>query len=547
MKPRIASLIVTLLLAGLLPGCAFLSRASESSGGVQADLNSYTPVLSSDGHWLAFVSAASNMVPGDTNGFLDVFVRDNWTGTITRVDVSSAGAEADWGAGTLPMRGVAISDDGRIVAFASASSNLVGNATNGDYNVYWHDRDTDQDGIYDEPGAIATVLASARPDGTGANAGSDAPDLNADGTVLAFESPASDLLDAPDQDTNGWVDVYAATFDRATTQHTGTRVISRAPGSAVEANGASGAPSVDWSGNVIAFESDADNLLPTDTNGVRDVVVNDGTQLLRGTGTVEANEWNFAPAISSDGSRVAYLSAATNLVRGDTDQNLEVFVTEYRFTGFTESAGPHLGNAGGLLSISGDGARVAFTATDSLLVSGDTNGAYDVFVHDLPLGGTQRVSVDTALRQGAYDSVAPSLSGDGHFVAFITSSDLLPPDANGISGDAFVRGAVVPVIDSVSAIDPVTHAEAPAVLAPGTHELVIHGAAFELDIGIGLGAGVTASISARFPTELHVTVTVAPDAAAGVRDLVVNNRGTVGALAPGTFQLCHACVTIAAP
>jgi len=148
---RIGALMTAVTCATLLSSCAFLSRASESSSGDQANEYSYPSGLSSDGRWLVFQSFASNLVPGDTNAATDTFIRDNWTKAVTRVSVSSTGAQGD--SGVLLQ---AMSADGRIVAFTSNATNLVPGDTNGFPDVFWHDRDTDNDGVFDEPGAIAT-------------------------------------------------------------------------------------------------------------------------------------------------------------------------------------------------------------------------------------------------------------------------------------------------------------------------------------------------------------------------------------------------------
>jgi len=540
---RIGALMTAVTCATLLSSCAFLSRASESSSGDQANEYSYPSGLSSDGRWLVFQSFASNLVPGDTNAATDTFIRDNWTKAVTRVSVSSTGAQGD--SGVLLQ---AMSADGRIVAFTSNATNLVPGDTNGLPDVFWHDRDTDNDGVFDEPGAIATVLATARPDGGVGNGFSFDVALNGNGSVLAFDTEASDLLAAPDVDTNGENDIYAVTFDLSTSQRTSTRIVSRIPGSLVENNGFSRHASVDWSGNLIAFETTASNLLPADTNNTWDVVVNDGTQLLRGTGAVQANGASYRPTLSGDGSRLAYISTATNLVPGDTVANAQVFVTEFASTGSTESAGAQIGDAHTLdrISLSADGDRVAYTSVDPQLVPDDTNHTYDVFVHDFTSDVTQRIDVTPFLQQGDFGGISPRLSGDGRFVAFAAYSDLKPPDANGTTPDIFVRRSLVPVLNSVAAIDPITNAEVPAVLHPGANDLVIRGAAMEPDLVVGLGAGTTTSVTSFRPWEVHVTVNVAANAVAGNRNLVVSNPGSTGALAGGTLQAC-ACITIANP
>ena len=150
--------------AALLPGCAVLSRASEDPGGVQSNNESFDPALSSDGRWVAFTSPASNLVPGDTNGISDVFVRDNWTKTVALVSVSTAGDQADNfdQLQDIADKIIAMSDDGRIVAFTTIADNLVPGDDNGLPDVFWHDRDADQDGIFDEPGSDHDV-ARQRP------------------------------------------------------------------------------------------------------------------------------------------------------------------------------------------------------------------------------------------------------------------------------------------------------------------------------------------------------------------------------------------------
>ena len=155
MKSRLASLLVSLLAASLLSGCVYISRASQSSTGVQANSSSTAPSVSADGRWVAFSSLASNLVPGDTNGVSDVFVRDNLTKTVVRVSVATNGTQGD-GHSTFPS----ISDDGRRVAFSTEATNLRGGDTNGLQDIYYRDRDVDGNGIFDEPGGVLTEVLS---------------------------------------------------------------------------------------------------------------------------------------------------------------------------------------------------------------------------------------------------------------------------------------------------------------------------------------------------------------------------------------------------
>ena len=149
------------------------------------------------------------------------------------MSVASSGAEANdnSGVGTAieflsQSEPSEISDNGRFVVFDSYADNLVAGDTNGQLDVFRHDRDPDQDGVFDEPGEIATQLVSANVAGTEGDSLSLGPRVSADGSVVAFTSGASNLLTAPDHDANGTFDVYAATFD-TTGVLTQVRIISR--------------------------------------------------------------------------------------------------------------------------------------------------------------------------------------------------------------------------------------------------------------------------------------------------------------------------------
>src|SRR5690606_11863360 len=140
--------------------------------GTQADRNSLVPSISADGRFVAFQSVATNLVPGDTNGNNDVFVHDRQTGVTQRVSVASDGAQGN-GISTT----ASISADGRFVAFQSAASNLVPGDTNGATDVFVHDRQT---GV--------TERVSVASDGAQGNANTSEASLSADGRYVAFQS-----------------------------------------------------------------------------------------------------------------------------------------------------------------------------------------------------------------------------------------------------------------------------------------------------------------------------------------------------------------------
>ena len=148
-------------------------------------------------------------------------------------------------------------------------------------------------------------------------------------------------------------------------------------------------------------------------------------------------------AISGDGRFVAFVSAATNLVTGDNNNAADIFVRD-RQAGTTTrvsvtSTGGQANGASSDPAISADGRYVAFVSRATNLVAGDTNGVRDVFVHDRQTGATTRISVNSSENQGNAESLAPSLSADGRYVAFASSaSNLVTGDTNSTS-DVFVR------------------------------------------------------------------------------------------------------------
>jgi Tol biopolymer transport system component len=165
-------------------------RVSVGAGGEQSNGFSASPSLSADGRFVAFISIANNLVPGDTNGEFDVFVRDRRTGTTKRVSVGPDGTQGTGGT----IEETAISADGRAVAFAWNGNNLVPNDTNGEPDVFVRDLSTG-----------ATSLVSAGRSGAPGNAPSFSPVISANGRVVGFASPAGDLVPG---DTNGVNDVF---------------------------------------------------------------------------------------------------------------------------------------------------------------------------------------------------------------------------------------------------------------------------------------------------------------------------------------------------
>jgi len=168
-------------------------RASVSSAEVQANGSSANPVFAGNSQLIAFESLASNLVAGDTNDVRDIFVRDRVNGTTTRVSVATGGGQAN-GSSSNP----AISFDGRYVAFTSTATNLVAGDTNSASDIFLHDRDLG-----------TTRRISVSTSGTQSNGNSNRPSMSSDGTKIVFDSVATNLISG---DTNAHNDVFLATI-----------------------------------------------------------------------------------------------------------------------------------------------------------------------------------------------------------------------------------------------------------------------------------------------------------------------------------------------
>ncbi len=353
-------------------------RASVSSEGTEGNGNSTEPVLSPNGRFVAFRSGASNLVSGDSNASEDIFVRDLVSGTTVRVSESSAGAQANG-----PSFSLALSSDGRYVAFGSLATNLVSNDTNNSRDVFVRDRDADGDGLFDEVGVVSTTRVSLSSLGVAGDGDSGAPAISADGRYVAFDSDAGNLVTG---DLNDLTDVFVHDRQVATT----TRISVSTSGA--DANGNSLEPSMSGAGRFVAFQSAASNLVTGDTNGAIDVFVRDrqSSTTARVSVSSSGTQGNFLsndPSISPDGSFVAFRSLADNLVADDTNSRADVFVFNGQDATTTRASLDSAGAQGNLNSsdpsVSMDGRLVVFSSLASNLIASDGNGAIDVFVRDL--------------------------------------------------------------------------------------------------------------------------------------------------------------------
>jgi len=425
-------LILTAILGLAHPGSTALAagtteRVSLSGTGTQADAGSYRASLSADGRYVAFESSADNLVPGDTNGTSDIFVRDRVAGTTERVSVSSLGHQGCCGS-EFPS----ISANGRYVAFLSRSD-LGGPVRFARERVYVRDRT-----------AGITTNVDVTSTGRDANGDSYWPAISADGHHVAFESNATNLACCDvNYDAN---DVFVRNLVAHTTELISVNQMGRNSG-----NGWSENPSISADGRYVAFQSTSSDLIAHDTDGASDVFVRDrslGTTERVSVSSVEAQEkggGSGSPSISGDGRYVAFGSSATNLVAGDTNSAGDVFLRD-RSLGKTKrvsvSSTGQQGNAHSSdPAMSADGSAVAFWSSATNLTSDTWSGSGQIFVRYLVTGVTKLASVSST-GAGPNDSgveLPPGLSSDGLIVGFDSqATNLVPGDTNGAS-DVFVH------------------------------------------------------------------------------------------------------------
>ena len=357
---------------------------SVSSDGTQGNADSSLSGISPQGRFVAFESTATNLVPGDTHGRLEVYLRDRLTRKTERVSVSSDGRPANQTSG-----GGAISLYGRFVAFYSSASNLVPGDTNGRDDVFVRDRLRG-----------TTERVSVSSDGKQGNSDSAGPRISADGRFVFFTSYASNLA-PPASNVLGPTDVFV--HDRLT----GTTERVSVSSDGTQGNGDSGLGGISPDGRFVAFYSSASNLVPGDTNGRRDVFVRDR---LRGTtervsvssdGT-QGNGDSAGSLISADGRFVVFDSYASNLVAGDTSHKSELFVRD-RQKGTTRrvnlsSRGKQPNAATYNDAISASGQFVVFTSHASNLAGPTERGEFNIFVVNRLTGKTYLVSASHARR-----------------------------------------------------------------------------------------------------------------------------------------------------
>ena len=341
---------------------------SANASGIQGNGPSEYPSISADGHFIAFESDANNLVDGDTNQATDIFVRNVSGGSIERVSVGIGGAQASLNS---PSVGAALSGNGLFVAFTSWAPNLVGNDTNLTWDVFVHDRSTH-----------TTERVSLGAGGVQGNGRSENATLSENGALVAFQSNATNLVTG---DTNAVTDIFVRDRSGGVTERVSVGVGGQ------QANGASTNASISADGRYVVFESAASNLVAGDTNGVTDIFVHDRqsdvtTRVSALTDGTQANDHCYNPSISGDGRYVVFETTASNLSQWDTNQKADIFMADLATGAVFRISLGYEGELNGHSrgpAISEDGTAIAYDSFATNLVPGDTNASQDVFIFGL--------------------------------------------------------------------------------------------------------------------------------------------------------------------
>lgn len=375
-------------------------RASVATDGTQGNSNSHGGEFSADGRFLVFTSVASNLVPGDTNSVNDVFVRDLETGVVERVDPAPGGGQANGES----LIYASLSHDGRFVLFTSRASNLVPGDTNGNFDVFRHDRVT---------GATVRVSVGAAGEQV-ADVSTPQAHMTGDGARVVFTR---------NRGLTGVTDVHVRDLEDP-----GARRLSETP-TGSDANGASTQPVISADGTVVAFDTRATNLVTADTSETTDVLVrvfdapvtsphdlvwaSSGelwvgrpggpapTRVYAGT-PIPASQ----PSWSPDRSKIAFTGYGG------------VYVLELG-SGSVSYYGAGSAN-GGAVAWSPDGTRLAFTS--------DRDGDEEIWTTRLAGGSPVQVTRNTTPDR------SPAWSPDGRRIAYDADGDLALIDRDGTDG-----------------------------------------------------------------------------------------------------------------
>lgn len=426
MSKKLILLAFLVLSLGLTFGLTYDRKASATvpytnsiidldSGGNQANWlvsGIGRPVdVSDNGRFVAFTTWASNLVAGDTNSRTDAFVKDMQTGTVTRVSVSSSGAQSS----SNVYDYVSISADGRYVVFASDDNSTFAPIYFLNHpHLFVHDMQTGATSLVSNPSSKIIPKDFK---------------ISGNGRYIVYLEDADGVVSG---DYNHAKDVYIKDLQANTLS-----LVSKNSSGTVSNQGAN-QPSISYDGSEITFNSFSDNLVSGDTNGHNDVFL-----VNRTSGTIsditlsgDGDSYSQSTSLSADGSTIILTSKASNFVSGDYSNNdlmaYNVQGNAFQIVGMNNAGAhsQHFDSAN--YSVSADGSLVTFDSALDYLTPGDTNGVVDVFLRDLVAGTTERVSMRNASTQATSASTVSIISADGKAVYYVSGdTGLVPGDANG--------------------------------------------------------------------------------------------------------------------
>ena len=392
-----------------------MTRVSVAEDGTDPDNFSDSAAISTNGQHVAFASSATNLVAGDTNGMADIFVRDLARARTVRVSVAADGIQSD---GSSYM--AAISATGRFVAFISQATTLApGQALNAPMQAYLHDRDVDGNGIFDEASGTATTLESVSASGAAADNYVHHVRVSADGRFVLFETSATNL-DASgnpngsnhvyvrdrqagtttliDRAVTGAPSIWGADYRTADMSDDGRFITySTYSPDIVSAPG-------EWNSQVLRYDSQA--------QAPRTAIV---TALPDGT---LGNGYSSYTSVSADGRFVAFVATSTNLAAPAQPENgAAIFVRDMTAGTFTRvdvlNSGEGFDHSFPYApSLSADGTAVAFMSNARNAVDGMyTFGSQHTFVAAAFSVSQTSASFPTAGGSGAIDVATNPVSG----------------------------------------------------------------------------------------------------------------------------------------
>ena len=443
-----------------------VSVNSSGRGGGRG--NSCYPTISSNGQFVAFLSSATNLTMNGTNSSMNLYLRDMVAGTTTLVSATPSGASSQGGF----CFGADMTPDGRYLVFSSSQTNLVTNSVSMASNIFLRDQQI----------GMTELLTLQTGSSAGAHGNSDFPVVSANGKHVAFFSSALDLVSwsgAPPAAGQVYlrdrlaastvcIGTNAQQFITGTVRSFNVALSSDGSAAVFSATNASQSALVYYQvtnsqASLISTNVDVSSWPGISADGRRvtyaagtNVYVWDagwGSNLLINIGlNGPATGVSRAPVISSDGTKVAFVSNATNLAVAATNGEFQLFVRDLS-NEITRLATP---TSSGLASSSqqlctpalgADGKLVAFASSDGFLVSDDFNDASDVFVWSWNDNLVELVSQREVLRPSATDRGLPLfgsqvVSTNGQVVAFAAlDGNMITNDTNGWA-DVFVRDLV---------------------------------------------------------------------------------------------------------